>query len=216
MQLTFSFVVQELVPNKYRGYVVAIQFILSFPFACFGPVMARSFVLHTEQGWRWCYYLNMITCGLSLLLFFFFYHPPNYGLLHQGQSMRRELKRLDYVGLVLYCCGLIMLLLGISWGGKIHPWNSPTVIGLLVGGITTIVVYFVYGKHVQVRTWVVSILTFHFRNISTLQASACPCPHQDAQEQELHRPLRDWFGGNDGLQQHERSMAADDRRFVHH
>lgn len=146
VQLTFTFVIQELVPNKYRGFVVATEFILSFPFACFGPVMARSFVLYTAQGWRWCYYLNMITCGLSLLLFFFFYHPPNYGLLHQGQSMRRELRRLDYIGLVLYCGGLIMLLLGISWGGKVHPWSSATVIGLLVGGIATIIIYFTYGK----------------------------------------------------------------------
>lgn len=60
--------------------------------------------------------------------------------------MRRELRRLDYIGLVLYCGGLIMLLLGISWGGKVHPWSSATVIGLLVGGIATIIIYFTYGK----------------------------------------------------------------------
>lgn len=114
VQLTFSFVIQELVPNKYRGLVVAIQFVLSFPFACFGPVMARSFVLHTALSWRWCYYLNMITCGSSVILFYLFYFPPSYGLLHQGQSMARELRRLDYFGLVTYCGGLVMLLLGIS------------------------------------------------------------------------------------------------------
>lgn len=114
VQLTFSFVVQELVPSKYRGLAVAIQFVISFPFACFGPVMARSFVLHTALGWRWCYWLNLITCGSSVLLFYFFYHPPGYGLLNQGSSLRRELRRLDYLGVTLFCGGLLMLLLGIS------------------------------------------------------------------------------------------------------
>lgn len=101
-------------PNKYRANFMALQFIISFPFACFGPVMARSLVLHTTLGWRWAYYINLMTCGISVVLFYFFYHPPTYRMLHRGKSMRQELWRLDYVGLVMYCGGLIMLLLGIS------------------------------------------------------------------------------------------------------
>lgn len=108
--------------------------------------MARGFVNGTALGWRWCYWLNLITCGLSIILFFFFYHPPNYSLLHQGQSMRRELKRLDYLGLVLYCCGLIMLMLGITWGGKLYPWNSAKIIGLLVGGFATLGAFGAWGE----------------------------------------------------------------------
>lgn len=55
--------------------------------------------------------------------------------------MSRELKRLDYLGLVLYCGGLIMLLLGITWGGKLYAWDSAYIIGLLVGGIVTLIVF---------------------------------------------------------------------------
>lgn len=66
VQLSFSIVLQELVPYKHRGYAMALQFVLSFPFGCFSPVMARSLVVHTELAWRWCYYINLITCGLSV------------------------------------------------------------------------------------------------------------------------------------------------------
>lgn len=60
--------------------------------------------------------------------------------------MRRELRRLDYVGLVLYCGGLIMLMLGITWGGKLYAWDSATVIGLLVGGFATLFIFGAWGK----------------------------------------------------------------------
>lgn len=130
-QTGFSIIIQELVPNNLRGYFIASQFVVSFPFATFGPLMgkycfrkqrrtladyfaARSLQEHTALGWRWCYYMNLITCASSAILFFVFYHPPNYSLLHQGKSLRRELMSLDYGGLVLYCGGLVMLLLGIS------------------------------------------------------------------------------------------------------
>lgn len=63
--------------------------------------------------------------------------------------MRRELKRLDYLGLVLYCGGLIMLLLGITWGGKLYDWDSAHIIGLLVGGIATLVVFGLWGLSVH-------------------------------------------------------------------
>ncbi|KIW02319.1 uncharacterized protein PV09_06465 [Verruconis gallopava] len=125
VQLTFFVVVQVLVPNKHRGLWVGIQFILSFPFACFGPIMARSLVLHTAIGWRWCYYLD-------------------YGLLRKGQPLSRELRRLDYIGLTLYCGGLIVLLLGITWGGSVHLWTSGKVIGNLVGGFVSIVLFGIY------------------------------------------------------------------------
>ncbi|CAK7227255.1 hypothetical protein SCUCBS95973_006478 [Sporothrix curviconia] len=99
VQLSFSIVLQELVPYKHRGYAMALQFVMSFPFGCFGPV----------------------TCGVSAVLFVVFYHPPGYGLLHQGASLRRELRRLDYAGVLLYVGGLLMLMLGHHLGRQRPP-----------------------------------------------------------------------------------------------
>lgn len=39
VQLTFTFIICELVPNKYRAYVDASLFFLIFPFAALGPII---------------------------------------------------------------------------------------------------------------------------------------------------------------------------------
>ena len=113
VQLTFTFVIAELVPNKARPAVNSGLFVSTFPFAAFGPIIAQDFVKHTAKSWRWSYYLNCMTCGISALLFLFFYFPPGYKQIHRGQSKWAELKKLDYVGLVLYSGGLVLVLLGL-------------------------------------------------------------------------------------------------------
>lgn len=51
-QLTFPYVIQELVPNKHRGYAQAVMIVAVLPFAGFGPVITRSLIDNTELGWR--------------------------------------------------------------------------------------------------------------------------------------------------------------------
>jgi len=62
---------------------------------------------------RWNYYLNAISCGLSVVLFVLFYFPPNFSQLTRNASWRSEVKRSDYGGFVLYSGGLVLVLLGL-------------------------------------------------------------------------------------------------------
>ena len=113
VQLTFTFVIAELVPNKARPAVNSGLFVSTFPFAAFGPLIAQTFVKNTARQWRWSYYLNIITCASSAVLFLFFYFPPGYEQLHRNQRRWDEVKKLDYGGLVLYSSGLVLVLLGL-------------------------------------------------------------------------------------------------------
>lgn len=126
VQLTFTFVIAELVPNKARPAVNSGFFVATFPFAAFGPVIAQEFVKHTEKQWRWNYYLNIITCGLSALLFLFFYFPPGYKQIHYNENRWAEVKKLDYGGLVLYSGGLVMVLLGLC-EYTLRPLRLPSL-----------------------------------------------------------------------------------------
>lgn len=72
VQLSFPVVLGELVPNKHRPYANLAMYVFSLPFASFGPVISRSFVLYTKLGWTWSYYLNTILNGLVTILFFLF------------------------------------------------------------------------------------------------------------------------------------------------
>lgn len=113
VQLTFSFVIAELVPNKYRPLVNAGIFFTTLPFAAFGGLIAQLFITNTARSWRWNYYLNIITCGLSVVLFTFCYFPPGWELKHKGQNRMKGVKSFDYIGFVLYAGGLILVLLGL-------------------------------------------------------------------------------------------------------
>ena len=132
VQISFTVAIAELVPNKHRPLWVVCIFFSSFEIACFGPVIAQSFVANTAAGWRWSYYLDIIVAGLAVLLFFFFYHPPTFDLLHKNRSKRQQLARFDYVGFVLFTGGLAIFLIGLSWGEGTYPWKSAHVITTIV------------------------------------------------------------------------------------
>jgi MFS family permease len=121
-QLSFSVIIGELVPNRARGPYNVIVLFSSMPFAVFGPVIARAFIQHTEGSWRWSYYLGIILSGMSIILYFLFYSPPTYALLHvNDKTQLQQVKTLDFVGVFLYSAGLVLFLMGVSWGGSSYP-----------------------------------------------------------------------------------------------
>ncbi|KAJ5668718.1 hypothetical protein N7462_009788 [Penicillium macrosclerotiorum] len=144
VQLTFTFVIAELVPNKLRPMINAGIFVTTIPFAGFGGLIAKLFIANTEKSWRWTYYLNMITCGISIILFVFCYFPPGWELKHKGQSKLDGLKKFDYIGFVLYSGGLVLVLLGLSWGGSSYAWNSSHVVAVLVVGFVSLIAFVAY------------------------------------------------------------------------
>ncbi|KAF9886959.1 hypothetical protein FE257_010700 [Aspergillus nanangensis] len=142
--LSYAITLAELIPYKARGYVSCVIFITAMPTNAFGPIVAKSFIAHTRQTWRWAYYLNIITTGCALLLFAVFYHPPTFAMLHVGQTKRRRLLSLDYGGLFLLVAGLVLFLLGLNWGGQMYPWGSARVIATITIGICTLVALVIY------------------------------------------------------------------------
>lgn len=145
-QLSFGITVGELVSNKMRGPAISLVFLSSLPFAVFGPSIARAFILHTAAGWRWSYYMGIIISGISLILYQVFYHPPTYKQLHVGgKTTWQQFKELDFGGIVLFCGGTVVFLIGLSWGGQAYPWKSAHVIGTLVVGGLTLVAFALYG-----------------------------------------------------------------------
>ncbi|KAL2752429.1 hypothetical protein ACRALDRAFT_1065567 [Sodiomyces alcalophilus JCM 7366] len=138
-QMSVTFAVGELVPMKHRFLANAFVFIGVIPFVGIGPAISYAFVLRTSVGWRGCYYLIAAINGFSLICWICFYFPPTFHMIHGSTSKLQVAKRFDYVGLVLFLGGFLILLMGISWGGVVYPWNSPNVIAtVVVGGVAMI------------------------------------------------------------------------------
>ena len=84
---------------------------------------------------------------IALTLYQFFYHPPTYNQLHvQGKTKRQQMKELDYGGLFIFVAGMVLSIVGLSWGGSTYPWVSAQVLSTLIIGILLLALLPVYGK----------------------------------------------------------------------
>lgn len=159
VQLSYTMIIGELVPIKHRGYWYFVVLIPVIPFAFFGAYLceydrnaikasanlaAHNFI--QIASWRWCYYLCIILQGLALALLTAFYHPPSFKHLHTNKTRMDLVKEIDFLGVVLWTVGVVLFLLGISWGGSKYPWKSAAVISTLVLGFLGIVAFFVWGE----------------------------------------------------------------------
>ncbi|GAB7350139.1 hypothetical protein MBLNU459_g0809t2 [Dothideomycetes sp. NU459] len=123
--------------GKYYGFVGmiwAVAFVL-------GPLIGGAF---TENiSWRWCFYINLPISGTSffVILFMLKLETPKTPLL-------AGMKIVDWTGSLALIGGLLMLLLGLVFGGVTFPWGSSVVICLIVFGVLTIVIFAFVERYV--------------------------------------------------------------------
>lgn len=137
--LSYTTVLGELVPMKYRFLAIGFLYIGNIPVGGFGAAIAYAFQLHTGEHWRWVFYLTVITNGVAALCWFLFYHPPNFVMKNANATRVHLIKHFDYLGTFLFIAGFILFLLGLSWGGSVYPWKSAKVIATMVIGVLLIV-----------------------------------------------------------------------------
>ncbi|KAH8911117.1 MFS general substrate transporter [Coniochaeta sp. PMI_546] len=126
---------QELVPNKDRFKTLGVM-ILANHFSSFSPIIGYVFIAYTKPGWRSCYWWCFAWEAVTAVMLFFFYHPPTFKTKHEDDHKTKWqlIKEIDYVGLVLFTAGCLLVLLALNWGGGMHPWNSSWVVGPLIVG----------------------------------------------------------------------------------
>ena len=121
--------------GKYAGLIGAV-FGLS---SVIGPVVGGFFTEHGTvdfgavhiAGWRWIFYLNLPLAILAL--FMIIRRMPTL-------SVRRK-ARIDLAGAALIAISVASLMLALSWGGHVHPWGSPTILGLFAVFAASFVVF---------------------------------------------------------------------------
>jgi hypothetical protein len=62
-------------------------------------------------------------------------------MLHEHKSKKDQMKELDYVGIFFWTAGLVLFLMGISWGGGLYPWKSAAVICTIVIGASCLIAF---------------------------------------------------------------------------
>nr|CCA31154.1 trichothecene efflux pump [Trichoderma brevicompactum] len=140
----------ELMSNKTKflgNVIVAFPNVIA---TGFGPYIGQS--LGINGNWRWIFYIYIIITAVSTVLAFIFYHPPSFAQLHGKKISRRdELLKVDWIGAFFLTAGMTLFLLGVSWGGSPDPWDSPKILGLLISGVVSCVVFVLYECYAKIE-----------------------------------------------------------------
>ncbi|KAK1561412.1 major facilitator superfamily transporter [Colletotrichum navitas] len=158
--------ISDLFSMRRKGQFLGINGLVWALAGGFGPVLGGVFT--QRASWRWCFYINLPISGCAMVVLFFTLH------LHNPRTGVKEgLAAIDWLGSLTIVGGTLMILLGLELGGVTFPWDSATVICLIVFGVVLIGIFFL----VELRVAKYPVIPLHIfkqpSNLAVLGLNAC-------------------------------------------
>lgn len=123
------------------------------------PAIAYALTYRSSAGWRGVFYFLIGLNSLCTTLWFLFYRPPNFKMKHANARKIQFIAEFDYIGCALFILGMLLFLMGLAWGGTLHPWKSGHVIGTIIVGFFILVAFVLYEIYAPLKE---PIMPIHF------------------------------------------------------
>lgn len=133
--------ISDLFSLRLRSLFVALIEVMWCLAGGVGPLLGGVFAQYAT--WRWCFYINLPINGISFILVLLImdvYNPHT--------KFREGFAAIDWLGTISVLGVVLMLLLGLDFGGIFAPWGSATVICLLVFGVVMLACFLFVEKRV--------------------------------------------------------------------
>ncbi|KAG8667374.1 hypothetical protein FPOAC2_12537 [Fusarium poae] len=108
-----------------------------------GPLVGGAIVRGKDSAWRWIFR----GCLPFLMLSFI----GAWALMGYDKHQRncRDIKNIDWIGVLLYIISSVSLVLPLTWGGSRFPWKSPAIIVPFVVSFFAFLALGLYEKRVE-------------------------------------------------------------------
>lgn len=152
-------IITEVFPADQRGQAMGFNAVTWGAGSVLGPVLG-GFIL-AVASWRWIFLINLPIGIIGTLAAFF--------LLHDIEPKPRN-ERFDILGAVLFCVGLVTLLLGLmsSIGAG---WRSPTVLSLLAVAVIAFASFILWDRRARHPMLDLQLFTNRRYTLSVLAAT---------------------------------------------
>jgi MFS family permease len=131
-------IICDLVALRERGKYLAIMLSTAAIGTVIGPIIGGALT----SNWRWIFYLNLPISGIALAAMFAFLKVKH----KRDSTWKHSVKRVDYLGNLIFIASICAVLYGLITGGTIHPWSSWRVVLPLVLGITGWICFHIHQK----------------------------------------------------------------------
>ncbi|WP_020497302.1 MDR family MFS transporter [Sciscionella marina] len=141
LSLTIA-IIADLIPPRERGKWQGLFVGLMMLADVLGPLVGGFFTeghhfLGTTVTWRWAFYLNVPLGILAIIVVSTVLRLP---------AERHHRHRIDFLGAGLLVLGTCAVLLVSEWAGSSYSWSSAPILGLLIGGIVLLALFFGYER----------------------------------------------------------------------